>query len=67
MSQFVAAFCRTCGGWTMFHGDPTSGTASKWARRCVKAGDEIKYLDAGTELGVGCSCPLPRTAAPRSA
>lgn len=57
VEQFIAAFCRKCGGWTMFHADPLSGTASKWARKCRAAGDRIEYLPTTTELGKGCSCP----------
>lgn len=58
-SQFVAAFCSTCGGFTMFHAEPTSATASKWARQCKAKGDRIEYR-TDTNLGPSCKCERPR-------
>jgi hypothetical protein len=51
--KIIAAFCPTCGGWTMFctsHSD----NARQWIQSCYVQGDLIMVVRSADPMGPAC-------------
>jgi hypothetical protein len=54
----IVAYCRGCGGWTMWHAEAESSTAKSWADACREQGDRVEVLPDDEDAGkASAACP----------
>lgn len=54
VGRFVAAICPHCGGWTMFHGEPTRDDVRTEIRNEYVRGNLIVFWRSAASLGPAC-------------